>query len=119
MYNWLEIGKRIKKQRELLGYTREELAEMADITPRFCYDLELGLKGMSVETLCKLHEALELSTDYLLFGTDKKSAEPEPIISLLKRCPEHSIDYLTQIISLYIRSLETAKHLPDHDTEEK
>lgn len=41
----LSIGKRIQQQRELMGYTREELAEMADITPRFCYDLELGQKA--------------------------------------------------------------------------
>lgn len=44
------IGERIKKQRLLNGYSRETLAEMAGITPRFCYDLELGLKSMSLAT---------------------------------------------------------------------
>lgn len=68
MYKSVDIGKRIKTQRELLGITREELAEKIGITPRFCYDLELGLKGMSVQTLYKLVETLHVSSDYLLFG---------------------------------------------------
>ena len=38
--NSILIGERIKKQRLLIGYSREKLAEMVDITPRFCYDLE-------------------------------------------------------------------------------
>ena len=53
--NPVMMGERIKKQRKLNGYSREKLAEMADITPRFCYDLELGLKNMSVNTLCRLY----------------------------------------------------------------
>ena len=52
--NSILIGERIKKQRLLIGYSREKLAEMVDITPRFCYDLELGNKNMSVNTLLKL-----------------------------------------------------------------
>ena len=52
--NSVLIGERIKKQRQLNGYSREKLAELVDITPRFCYDLELGLKSMSVSTLYKL-----------------------------------------------------------------
>ena len=47
MENMLQIGSRIKKQRLLMGYTRERLAELINVTPRFCYDLGLGLKGMS------------------------------------------------------------------------
>lgn len=62
--NSVLIGERIKKQRLLNGYSREKLAEMADITPRFCYDLELGLKNMSVNTLLKISEALNVPVGY-------------------------------------------------------
>ena len=61
--NSILIGERIKKQRLLIGYSREKLAEMVDITPRFCYDLELGNKNMSVNTLLKLSTALYVSID--------------------------------------------------------
>ena len=39
----VKMGERIKKQRLLNGFSREKLAELADITPRFCYDIELGI----------------------------------------------------------------------------
>ena len=41
------IGQRIRKQREFIGYTREQFAELLDVTPKFCSDIELGVKGMS------------------------------------------------------------------------
>ena len=66
--DWILIGKRIRKQREYLGFTREVFAEKLDVTPKFCSDIELGLKGMSVTTLCKISDILGLTTDYILFG---------------------------------------------------
>ena len=46
--DWVSIGGRIRRQREFLGYTREQFAELLDVTPKFCSDIELGVKGMSV-----------------------------------------------------------------------
>lgn len=101
-----QIGSRMKKQRELLGLTREQLAEKLDITPRFCYDLELGLKGMSVSTLSKLSEALNITSDYLLFGEDREELGLAEGISLLKSCPVQKRSYLNRIISEYNRALK-------------
>lgn len=103
--NSVLIGERIKKQRLLNGYSREKLAEMADITPRFCYDLELGLKNMSVHTLLKLSEALNVPVDYLLFGPDSQTNDYTSIISLIKTCPISKLEHLEQIISHYIQAV--------------
>lgn len=100
-----EIGTRIKSQRELLGFTRDELAEQLDITPRFCYDIELGNKGMSISTLCKLSKVLNISTDFLLFGNTSADMSLSESISLLKKCPPEKIDYLNKIISNFIQAL--------------
>lgn len=70
--DWVAIGGRIRKQREYLGLTREQFAEKLDITPKFCADIELGTKGMSVPTLCRIATTLSLSTDYILFGKQEK-----------------------------------------------
>ena len=48
MMDWMAIGSRIRTQREYLGYTREQFAELLDVTPKFCSDIELGAKGISV-----------------------------------------------------------------------
>ena len=103
--NTVEIGERIKKQRLLLGYSREQLSEMTDITPRFCYDLELGLKKMSLTTLCRLSDALQISTDYILFGTQSDSNTYQPIMSMIKTCPPDKISHLEEIISHYIQAV--------------
>ena len=74
--DWVAIGGRIRKQREYLGLTREQFAEKLDITPKFCADIELGTKGMSVPTLCRIATTLSLSTDYILFGKQEKNDKP-------------------------------------------
>ena len=43
------MGQRIRNQREFLGYTREQFAELIEKTPKFCSDIELGIKGMSFD----------------------------------------------------------------------
>lgn len=106
MTNASEIGARMKAQRELLGLTREELAERLDITPRFCYDLELGLKGMSIPTLCKLSNVLKVSSDYLLFGETSEDQGINSSLSLIKSCPVEKREFLNQIISIYLQALQ-------------
>lgn len=51
--------------------SRETLAEMADISPKFLYEIETGQKGFSAGTLYKLGIALASSSDYILCGDRK------------------------------------------------
>lgn len=48
------IGMRIREKREMLGYSREYVAEQAEMSPSFLSDVELGTKGFSASTLMKL-----------------------------------------------------------------
>jgi len=94
------IGKRIRNQREFLGFTREQLAEMIDVTPKFCSDIELGVKGMSLNTLDLLSNALKLSTDYILYGNFEKN-EPDAerrIYKMLASCPSSKKKYAIEVI---------------------
>lgn len=38
--DWVTIGARIRRQREYFGYTRDQFAELLDVTPKFCSDTE-------------------------------------------------------------------------------
>ena len=49
-----KIGYRIRELREMHNYTREEIAEMVEISPKFLYEIESGKKGFSSEILCKI-----------------------------------------------------------------
>lgn len=63
-----EIGNRITELRKRLGWTQEELAEIADLTPQFVSYAESGKRAMRPENLLKLSKALNVSADYLLTG---------------------------------------------------
>lgn len=66
-----EAGERILLVRVMRGYTRECLAEMASISPKFLYEIETGRKGFSAIVLHKLCSALQVDSDYILTGTEK------------------------------------------------
>lgn len=101
--DYREMGSRIRTQRELLGYTREQLAEKLDVSTKFCSDIELGVKGVSIQTLAKLSELLALSTDYILFGeTSSDSLELNMLSMLCQKCPEKSRKELLTIVNAFI-----------------
>lgn len=100
--DWVSIGKRIRAKRESLGYSREKLAELLDVTPKFCSDIELGVKGMSVPTLCKISDVLGLSSDYILFDLDDHSN-----IGLMARnCPPDKQEQLETIVRAYLDAVQ-------------
>lgn len=68
MIDLIGIGKRVKTARTEHKLTREKLAEIVNVTPHYIYEIERGMKAMSLETLANISSALELSSDYILFG---------------------------------------------------
>ena len=103
--DWNVIGARIRKQREYMGYTREQFAELLDVTPKFCSDIELGVKGMSVPTLCKISKILRLSTDYILFGT-AKIGNTDPVALMLQSCSASERDYAEQLLKTFLKAMD-------------
>lgn len=109
--DWVIIGARIRRQREYLGYTRDEFAELLDVTPKFCSDIELGAKGMSVPTLCRISRILRLKTDYILYGKQEASFS-EPLTLLLESCTDTERVYAEQLLKTFLIAMNTKKDLP-------
>lgn len=105
--DWVAIGARIRAQREQFGYTREVFAEMLDITPKFCADIELGNKGMSVQTLCNISSVLKLSTDYILFGTTQQDHAFSSL--LLQRCTPVEQKYAEEILRTFLIAMDSKR----------
>lgn len=104
--DWKEVGGRIRKQREYMGYTREQFAELIDVTPKFCSDIETGAKGMSVPTLCRISKTLRLSTDYVLWG-NYDVFHAEPITLMLNSCSETERIYAEQLLKTFLTAMNT------------
>ncbi len=64
----IEIGSRIRQIRKGQKKTREQIAEIANISPQFLFDIESGKKGMTSQTIINLAKSLNVSTDFILTG---------------------------------------------------
>lgn len=89
----IEIGKRIRAEREKKGWSREAFAERLNMSSSFVYDLEHGKSGPSNETLIVLSDVLDVTTDTLLFGPGHK----EDYTNITRHLKDLSADQLDQI----------------------
>lgn len=68
------IGKRIRASREKLGLSREEFAEIVDLSDYYIGQIERGERQMSLSVLVKISRHLHETLDYLIFGIKDPSA---------------------------------------------
>lgn len=59
---------RIRREREKKGYTREQFAELLEVSVSYLAELERGKTGISVKLLKRVCTVLGVSADYILFG---------------------------------------------------
>lgn len=69
----IEFGKRLKQARESKKLTQQEVADKLGIgKPQTISAYETGKNDPSIDTLRKLSEIYDVSTDELLFGSERK-----------------------------------------------
>jgi len=95
-----EIGNRIKALRESRNFTREELAEKAEISSKFLYEVEKGRKGLSADTLLKISRTLSCSCDYILTGETFAREEDGQLTQLLQRFTDRDKVFAVKLLSL-------------------
>ena len=61
-----EVGERIANLRMNQNMTREQVAQAAGLSIKFIYEVEKGRKGLSVDSLLKIANALSCSSDQIL-----------------------------------------------------
>ena len=100
-------GARIRKLRDNNRYTREYLAERADISPKFLYEIECGNKGFSAETLFKLAKSLSVSCEYILGGKTNNDCNQE-LSEALKNFSSFQLTDIANILKL-INKINSSK----------
>ncbi len=97
-----DMGQRISLRRKALGFTQEELAEKIGVSIQMISNLELGKKAIRPENLAKICEALDLSADFVLTGSNTSKAidlVAEKLLSLSKdelEIVNQMIDYMNK-----------------------
>ncbi len=111
------IGKRIRHERERLGLSREEFAELIGLSDYYVGQLERGERQMSLPTLVNIADCLHVSLDYLVFGKKNHNStyihDPSTIYkvhnkklcelnTLLEKCSPKEIELFLKIIKTII-----------------
>ena len=97
-----KVGNRIRELREMHNYTREEMAEMVEISPKFLYEIESGKKGFSSDVLCKIARTLTVSCDYIMYGEEQSLKISEKMYCILKQVETKQITKIQSILKLLI-----------------
>ena len=64
--DYITVGKKIRAIRMREGLSQLQLAEMIEVSPPYISCIENGVKNASIETLVRIANALQVSTDELL-----------------------------------------------------
>lgn len=112
------IGGRLRAVREERGYTREQLAEYADVSVDFLWQVETGRSSLSVQNLGKIAAALCVTTDYLIYGKTayKENAKLNTMLSAL---PDEVQRHAEKMFTVFLDTLRAStKALTKNDNSE-
>ncbi|MBA7670533.1 hypothetical protein ES703_78679 [subsurface metagenome] len=100
--NQMNLGERIRKRRNVLKITQQELAKSLGMTPQHISAIEQGKRTPSLAFLAKAAEELGVSIDYLVAGKEGVVAGIIPAIKADKVLqPEIKKSLIKIIESLY------------------
>ena len=94
------VGEQIRLYRDKSGMSREQLAELMGVTPRFVADAELGFVGVSLTSLKKICEILGISADRLLWKKENSA------VSLAEKLSHVDEQWIPLIENLIQKQLE-------------
>lgn len=100
------VGNRIKTGREQMSLTRDEFAEMIDLSTSFFTQIERGEKLMSVQTLVKIAIQLNLSLDYLIWGDSSIDVNKDSLISDINNASKKELKVIDDIFKAVLPNLK-------------
>lgn len=107
----IQIGERLKYQREKAGLTQERFAELLDISPNHISDIERGVSGISLETLRSACRILYISSEQLLADElENDGNDAEWLVKKLERLEPVYFDKLVGIINCYVEAIAVKEH---------
>jgi Predicted transcriptional regulators len=90
------LGFVLKSARKDKGLTREQLAEIIDITPRYLMSLENENKKPSYDVLFKLIRELSIPADTIFYPENTHTyTNVEQLVRLLHMCNERDLKIIT------------------------
>ena len=105
--NYVEVGKRIKAEREKNSMTRDQLAECIEISNTYLSQLERAERNGSLTVICKIASVLNISLDYLIYGNDSIEVSKEDIIEKINTVDsKRTLQVIDTILNTIIPNLK-------------
>jgi transcriptional regulator with XRE-family HTH domain len=104
------LGDRLARLRRAKGWSQRELAAQAGTKSNQISKFERGRYQPNLETLSKLAEALETSTDFLLTGRESKEVHDARLrvrLPLLENLPRELRDVVVEFLDTLLNTHET------------
>ena len=100
--DYIAIGDRIRKYRELSRMTQEQLSESCSLSTGYIGHLERGTRSPSLEPLVKISQILRVSLDDLVFGKTEINNNMIKILALTleEKDPEKVKVFLKTVCAL-------------------
>ncbi len=105
----MSLGQRLRKRREALKLTQQELAESLRVTPQHISAIEQDKRAPSIPFLAKLAEELGVNIDYLVAGKEGVITDTIPAIRADKKL---NLEAKRALISLVQALHDSAKPQP-------
>lgn len=93
----MNLGERVKKRRQALKLTQQELAKALNVTPQHISAIEKDKRVPALASLAKLAEELGVTVDYLATGKEGIMTE---IIPAIKADKKISVEVKKALITL-------------------
>lgn len=111
------IGHRIRSEREKLGISRSDFAELIGLSEYYVGQLERGERQMSLPVLVKISKCLRVSLDHLVLGTPEYNScyiydgansyssgnvKDTEIYELIERCSPKELELFKKLIKTIV-----------------
>lgn len=103
----VSFGERLQALREQRGLTQSELGKRAGMAAASVSHFETGQRSPSLDSLVKLADALEVTTDALLGRTsDESMAQVDPIFLQASRANASTLDTLKRVTAAILAGVD-------------
>ncbi|UZW12880.1 helix-turn-helix transcriptional regulator [Clostridium pasteurianum] len=100
------VGERIRIEREFLNLTRDEFSESISISNIFLSQIERGERQMSINTLIKIANKLNLSIDYIIYGNDSIKVDKDTIINKINEASKRELKVIDEVLNAILPNLK-------------
>lgn len=102
------VGANIKREREKAGFTQDRFSELLGIGSKSLSSIERGVVGVSLTTLLKICDILNISANVLLYEQTRKN-DVDSIALQLERLSPEQFEIASEVMTNLIKAFSLEK----------